>query len=263
MSKKPQPPEAADDARRLPEPADRGHGHRLQPLVDLVPRHRGAPVLELLGFAALDPGVLAIKMTLYRAGSDAEAMRALVLYKRGRSLFGEAETTNALGVGANGVVTERHNGASSRIAVNSGDGVVGWVVLDSLSAGAPLATRRVASVSAALPESGEPVELTPTGAIRLGRQHPLTDPHGFELDAEEALTLAKRVRLTKAKKLNVSRVAAMRSRSAAVDPLSFSVEGSTLRFRHAAITAFVNWPRTPARSAAACSSRGYSKTVTR
>lgn len=31
------------------------------------------------------------------------------------------------------------------------DGVVGWVVLDSLSAGAPLATRRVASVSAALP----------------------------------------------------------------------------------------------------------------
>ena len=37
-----------------------------------------APVLELLTFAALDPGVLAIKMTLYRAGSDAEAMRALV-----------------------------------------------------------------------------------------------------------------------------------------------------------------------------------------
>ena len=31
------------------------------------------------------------------------------------------------------------------------DGVVGWVVLDSLSTGAPLATRRVASVSAALP----------------------------------------------------------------------------------------------------------------
>jgi polyphosphate kinase len=38
-----------------------------------------APVLELLAFAAQDPGVLAIKMTLYRAGSDAEAMRALVL----------------------------------------------------------------------------------------------------------------------------------------------------------------------------------------
>jgi polyphosphate kinase len=37
-----------------------------------------APVLELLSFAALDPGVLAIKMTLYRAGTDAEAMRALV-----------------------------------------------------------------------------------------------------------------------------------------------------------------------------------------
>jgi polyphosphate kinase len=37
-----------------------------------------APVLELLAFAAQDPGVLAIKMTLYRAGSDAEAMRALV-----------------------------------------------------------------------------------------------------------------------------------------------------------------------------------------
>ncbi|RYZ09687.1 MAG: polyphosphate kinase 1 [Myxococcales bacterium] len=37
-----------------------------------------APVLDLLSFAALDPGVLAIKMTLYRAGADAEAMRALV-----------------------------------------------------------------------------------------------------------------------------------------------------------------------------------------
>ena len=37
-----------------------------------------APVLELLAFAATDPGVLAIKMTLYRAGSDAEAIRALV-----------------------------------------------------------------------------------------------------------------------------------------------------------------------------------------
>lgn len=37
-----------------------------------------APVLELLTFAAQDPGVLAIKMTLYRAGTDAEAMRALV-----------------------------------------------------------------------------------------------------------------------------------------------------------------------------------------
>ena len=31
------------------------------------------------------------------------------------------------------------------------DGVVGWVVLDSLSAGAPLATRRVAAVDAVLP----------------------------------------------------------------------------------------------------------------
>jgi polyphosphate kinase len=37
-----------------------------------------APVLELLTFAAQDPSVLAIKMTLYRAGSDAEAIRALV-----------------------------------------------------------------------------------------------------------------------------------------------------------------------------------------
>ncbi|HVY31340.1 MAG TPA: polyphosphate kinase 1 [Polyangiaceae bacterium] len=37
-----------------------------------------APVLELLAFAAQDPSVLAIKMTLYRAGSDAEAIRALV-----------------------------------------------------------------------------------------------------------------------------------------------------------------------------------------
>ena len=37
-----------------------------------------APVLELLASAAQDPAVLAIKMTLYRAGSDAEAMRSLI-----------------------------------------------------------------------------------------------------------------------------------------------------------------------------------------
>jgi polyphosphate kinase len=37
-----------------------------------------APVLDLLRRAADDPQVLAIKMTLYRAGSDAEAVRALV-----------------------------------------------------------------------------------------------------------------------------------------------------------------------------------------
>ena len=42
-------------------------------------------------------------------------------------------------------------------------------------------------------------------------KHPLTDPHGFEIDGEEALRLAKRVRLTKPKKLNVSRIASMRS----------------------------------------------------
>ncbi len=37
-----------------------------------------APVLDLLTFAALDPCVLAIKMTLYRAGADAEAVRSLI-----------------------------------------------------------------------------------------------------------------------------------------------------------------------------------------
>ncbi|MFN6980416.1 MAG: C40 family peptidase [Brevundimonas sp.] len=38
------------------------------------------------------------------------------------------------------------------------DGVVGWVVLDSLSAGAPLPTRRVAAVDAALPLNALVVE---------------------------------------------------------------------------------------------------------
>jgi polyphosphate kinase len=37
-----------------------------------------APVLDLLRSAAEDPDVLALKMTLYRAGSNAEAVRALI-----------------------------------------------------------------------------------------------------------------------------------------------------------------------------------------
>jgi polyphosphate kinase len=37
-----------------------------------------APVLDVLSFAADDPNVLAIKMTLYRAGSNAEVVRTLV-----------------------------------------------------------------------------------------------------------------------------------------------------------------------------------------
>lgn len=72
------------------------------------------------------------------------------------------------------------------------DGVVGWVVLDSLSVGAPLATRRVAAVDAALPlnalvvETAEGVaeaDLAPVGEFErdlvevaerlLGRPHAL------------------------------------------------------------------------------------------
>ena len=72
------------------------------------------------------------------------------------------------------------------------DGVVGWVVLDSLSVGAPLATRRVAAVDAVLPlnalvvETGEGVaeaDLAPVGEFErdlvsvaerlLGRPHEL------------------------------------------------------------------------------------------
>lgn len=40
------------------------------------------------------------------------------------------------------------------------DGVVGWVVLDSLSSGAPLATHRVAAIDAALPLNALVVEAT-------------------------------------------------------------------------------------------------------
>jgi polyphosphate kinase len=48
---------------------------------DLVLHHpyqSFSPVLDLLRAAADDPDVLAVKMTLYRAGSDAEAVKALV-----------------------------------------------------------------------------------------------------------------------------------------------------------------------------------------
>jgi len=81
------------------------------------------------------------------------------------------------------------------------DGIVGWVALDALSPGAPLATRRVASVSAALPLNalvGEAAEglsaddLQPVGDFErepvavaerlLGRPHALGARSSFETD---------------------------------------------------------------------------------
>lgn len=81
------------------------------------------------------------------------------------------------------------------------DGVVGWVVLDNLAEGAPLPTRRVASVSAALPlnalvgEAAEGVsekDLEPIGAFEvdpvavaerlLGRPHALGARSSRETD---------------------------------------------------------------------------------
>ncbi|MBS1240225.1 MAG: Exopolyphosphatase, partial [Proteobacteria bacterium] len=42
-------------------------------------------------------------------------------------------------------------------------------------------------------------------------KHPLTDPHGFELDGESALRLAKRMRLSKPSKLDLTRISEMRA----------------------------------------------------
>ena len=85
-------------------------------------------------------------------------------------------------------VLERSNGRAWGRARR--DGVVGWVVLDSLSAGAPLATHRVAAVDAALPlnalvvqgaDGPDSPDLSPIGAFEtdpvavaerlLGRPH--------------------------------------------------------------------------------------------
>lgn len=80
------------------------------------------------------------------------------------------------------------------------DGVVGWVALEALSPGAPLASRRVSSVAAALPlnalvaEAGEADEadLRPVGEFEpepvavaerlLGRPHALGARSSFETD---------------------------------------------------------------------------------
>lgn len=80
------------------------------------------------------------------------------------------------------------------------DGVVGWVVLDSLSAGAPLATHWIAGVDAALPLNALVVEATdvaeadlkPVGAFEtdmvavaerlLGRPHALGARSSFSTD---------------------------------------------------------------------------------
>nr|WP_314527141.1 NlpC/P60 family protein [uncultured Brevundimonas sp.] len=85
-------------------------------------------------------------------------------------------------------VLERSNGRAWGRARR--DGVVGWVVTDSLSGGAPLATHRVAGVDAVLPlnalvvekaEGLDPADLSPVGAFEtdlaavaerlLGRPH--------------------------------------------------------------------------------------------
>lgn len=81
------------------------------------------------------------------------------------------------------------------------DGIVGWVALDVLSPGAPLARRRVSSVSAALPlnalvdetaEGVSPDDLQPVGDFErepvavaerlLGRPHALGARSSFETD---------------------------------------------------------------------------------
>ena len=81
------------------------------------------------------------------------------------------------------------------------DGIVGWIALDRLSPGAPLATRRVSSVSAALPLNAlvgdavkdvGPGDLQPVGDFErepvavaerlLGRPHALGARSSFETD---------------------------------------------------------------------------------
>jgi len=69
------------------------------------------------------------------------------------------------------------------------DGVVGWVVLDSLSAGAPLATRRVAAVDAVLPLNALVVDTAEGLAGELGEAdlQPVGDFEGDPVAVAERL----------------------------------------------------------------------------
>ena len=148
-------------------------------------------------------------------------------------LAGEEEArTSAMGVigafpGARGVVADLGGGSLELIEIRGGQcthGVslpLGALMLGEMRAqGADKFKRKI---NRALGKEGwahamsEPLYMVGgtwralAGYAMEEMKHPLTDPHGFELDGAAALKLAKRMRLSKPAKLDLTRISEMRA----------------------------------------------------
>jgi len=148
-------------------------------------------------------------------------------------LSGEEEArTSALGVigafpGARGVVADLGGASLELVQIREGQSIhgvslpLGALMLPALRAQGAAKFKRLVNRALKREDWAHPVNeplymvggtwRALAGFAMHEMDHPLTDPHGFEIDGAEALRLARSVRLTKPKKLNVSRVAAMRA----------------------------------------------------
>lgn len=150
-----------------------------------------------------------------------------------RLLSGEEEArTSAMGVvgafpGARGVVVDLGGGSLELVEIEGGScthGVslpLGTLMLPALRAEGADKFKRKVNKALKGEDWSHPVNLplymvggtwrALASYAMAEAKHPLTDPHGFELDGEEALRLAKHVRLTRPEKLYVPRITEMRA----------------------------------------------------
>lgn len=148
-------------------------------------------------------------------------------------LSGEEEArTSAMGVigafpGAKGVVVDLGGGSLELIEIANGQcthGVslpLGALMLGELRAEGPAKFKRRINRALKNEDWAHPVNqpLYMVGGTWRALasyameelKHPLTDPHGFELEGKEALRLAKRMRLSKPAKLDLTRISEMRA----------------------------------------------------
>ncbi|MBO9604201.1 MAG: Ppx/GppA family phosphatase [Novosphingobium sp.] len=148
-------------------------------------------------------------------------------------LPGEEEArTSAMGVigafpGAKGVVVDLGGGSLELVEIERGQcthGVslpLGALMLGELRAAGPDKFKRKINRALEKEDWDHPVDQplymvggtwrALAGYAMAELDHPLTDPHGFELEGKDALRLAKRMRLINPAKLGLSRISEMRA----------------------------------------------------